>query len=290
MSNFAETLTERVRQGAAPAVVGLDPRPEALPATLLPQAPPAERIVAFYREVLPLLARHLPVVKPNIAFFERYGAEGFAAYEVTCRLAREHGLLVIGDIKRGDIGSTAQAYADGHCGLVDAVTLNPYLGRDALEPFFGAAQRQGTGLFILVRTSNPSAAEFQNLQVQGGASEGGGSLAQKVARAVHGWGEEVSPGTGYGLVGAVVGATHAGEIAGFRELMPRAWLLLPGVGAQGAQVGDLRPAFDDEGLGGLVSQSRGILQAFDPKDGAWRERVEAAAAGFQQDALQVSRP
>jgi orotidine-5'-phosphate decarboxylase len=284
MSNFAETLTERVRQGAAPAVVGLDPRPGALPAALLPEAPPAERILAFYQEVLPLLARHVPVVKPNIAFFERYGAEGFAAYEATCKLARAHDLLVIGDIKRGDIGSTAQAYADGHCGLVDAVTLNPYLGRDALEPFFGAAQSQGTGLFILVRTSNPSAAEFQGLETQGA------SLAQQVARAVHGWGEEVSPGAGYGLVGAVVGATHAGEIAGFRELMPRAWLLLPGVGAQGARVADLRPAFDDEGLGGLVSQSRGILQAFDPKDGAWRERVEAAAAGFQQDALEVSRP
>ncbi len=285
MSNFSETLTERLRQGAAPAVVGLDPRPGALPAALLPKAPPTERILAFYEEVLPLLARHVPVVKPNIAFFERFGAEGFAAYEATCRLARAHGLLVIGDIKRGDIGSTAEAYADAHCGLVDAVTLNPYLGRDALEPFLRAAQERGTGLFVLVRTSNPSAEEFQSL-----ATQGGHSLAQEVARAVHGWGEEVSPGTAYGLVGAVVGATHPGEIAGFRELMPRAWLLLPGVGAQGASVADVRAAFDNEGFGGLVAQSRGILQTFDPQDGTWRQRVEEAAAGFQQDTLEVSRP
>ena len=139
MANFSETLTDRLRQGAAPAVVGLDPRLEALPADILPGAQPTERILAFYQEVLPLLARHVPLVKPNIAFFERHGAAGFGAYEATCRLAREHGLLVIGDIKRGDIGSTAQAYADGHCSLVDAVTLNPYLGGDALAPFLEAA-------------------------------------------------------------------------------------------------------------------------------------------------------
>ncbi|MHC4512957.1 MAG: orotidine-5'-phosphate decarboxylase [Planctomycetota bacterium] len=285
MSNFSEALTQRLRQGAAPAVVGLDPRLLALPAGLQAGAPPAERITAFYQEVLPLLARHVPVVKPNIAFFERYGAAGFGAYEAVCRLAREHGLLVIGDIKRGDIGSTAQAYADGHCGLADAVTLNPYLGTDALEPFLEASRKQGTGLFVLVRTSNPSAAEFQRL-----ATADGSSLARQVARAVHRWGEQTAPGAGYGLVGAVVGATHADEIAEFRALMPRAWLLLPGVGVQGGRVADVRAAFDDEGLGGLVSQSRGILQAFDPKDGSWRDQVESAAARFQADVLAVARP
>ncbi|MHC4077093.1 MAG: orotidine-5'-phosphate decarboxylase, partial [Planctomycetota bacterium] len=220
-----------------------------------------------------------------VAFFERYGAAGFGAYEAVCRLAREQGLLVIGDIKRGDIGSTAQAYADGHCGLVDAVTLNPYLGTDALEPFLEASRKQGTGLFVLVRTSNPSAVEFQSLTTSDGSS-----LAQQVARAVHRWGEQTAPGAGYGLVGAVVGATHGDEIAEFRELMPRAWLLLPGVGAQGGRVADVRAAFDDEGLGGLVAQSRGILQAFDPKDGSWRDQVESAAARFQADVLAVARP
>jgi len=287
MSNFSETLTGRLRQGAAPAVVGLDPRPEALPADILPGAPPDERILAFYREVLPLLARHVPLVKPNIAFFERYGAAGFGAYEATCRLAREHGLLVIGDIKRGDIGSTAQAYADGHLGLVDAVTLSPYLGRDALGPFLEAARERGTGLFILVRTSNPSAAELQGL-----VTKDGSTVAQQVARSVHRWGEETTrgaDGSGYGLVGAVVGATHADEIAGFRQLMPRAWLLLPGVGAQGAQVSDARAAFDHDGLGALVAQSRGILQVFAPEDSTWRDQVEAAAARFKEDVLAVSR-
>lgn len=280
MANFSETLTERLREGAAPAVVGLDPRLEALPADVLPGAPPAERILAFYQEVLPLLARHVVVVKPNVAFFERHGARGFGAYEATCRLAREQGLLVIGDIKRGDIGSTAEAYAEGHLGLVDAVTLNPYLGKESLEPFLRAAREQGTGLFILVRTSNPSAAEFQDL------------VARQVAQAVHRWGEEIEGATdraGYGLVGAVVGATHADEIHGFRQLMPRSWLLLPGVGAQGARVAELRAAFDDQGLGGLVAQSRGILQVFAPGEPGWRDRVEEAAARFRQEVLAVSR-
>lgn len=277
MANFSETLTERLRQGAAPAVVGLDPRLEALPATVLPGAAATERILAFYREVLPLLARYVPLVKPNIAFFERFGAAGFGAYEATCRLAREQGLLVIGDIKRGDIGSTAEAYAEAHVGLVDAVTLNPYLGEESLQPFLRAAQEMGTGLFILVRTSNPSAAEFQDL------------VAKQVAKAVHRWGEATTPGPGYSLVGAVVGATYADEILGFRQLMPRSWLLLPGVGAQGAAVSDVQAAFDSEGLGALVAQSRGILQPFAPGDRGWRDRVEAAAARFRDEVLQVSR-
>ncbi len=275
----------RLRQGAAPAVVGLDPRLEALPSEVLPGAPPAERIVAFYREVLPLLAPHVPLVKPNIAFFERYRAAGFGAYEATCRLAREQGLLVIGDIKRGDIGSTAEAYADGHLGLVDAVTLNPYLGEESLAPFLRAAREQGTGLFILVRTSNPSAEEFQGL------------VARQVARAVQRWSEEAAPGLGrgtgpgsrYSPVGAVVGATQTDEIAGFRQLMPRSWLLLPGVGAQGARIQDVRAAFDDQGLGGLVSQSRGVLEVFAPEDPDWRDQIAAAVARFAADVLAVCR-
>jgi orotidine-5'-phosphate decarboxylase len=214
------------------------------------------------------------VVKPNIAFFECHGWEGFRAYEETCRLAREQGLLVIGDVKRGDIGSTAAAYAAGHFAWADAVTLHPYLGSDSIEPFLLRCREDGKGVFVLVRTSNPSASEFQELPV------GDGDLSSAVARAVHRWGEGSGDPEGYSCVGAVVGATYGSQIVRLRELMPRAWILLPGIGAQGASVEDAAAAFDRRGRGALVAQSRGVMQCFDPGDSGWREAIERAAASF----------
>ena len=272
--DFAGALEKRIESGLAPTVVGLDPRIDCLPTDIEPEGVAAERIIAFYREVLPLLARHTPVVKPNIAFFECLGWEGFRAYEETCRLAREHGLLVIGDIKRGDIGSTAAAYAAGHFTWADAVTLHPYLGSDSVDPFLQTCREAGKGVFVLVRTSNPSAAEFQGLPVADG------DLSAAVARAVHRWGEGTGDPGGYSCVGAVVGATSGLQIARLREIMPRAWILLPGVGAQGASVEDAAAAFDSQGRGALVTQSRGVLQCFDPADSNWREEIETAAADF----------
>jgi len=279
---FLDRLVERISSGMGPVVVGLDPRLEALPATIEPGAPAATRILEFYRQALPLIARHAPVVKPNIAFFERHGAAGFAAYEETCALARGEGLLVIGDIKRGDIGSTAEAYADVHLQLADAVTLQPYMGSDALRPFLADCDDNGKAVFVLVRTSNPSASELQDLQC------GDQRLCEAVADAVNQLAEGLPIVHGYSPVGAVVGATAADELRGLRERMPRAWLLLPGVGAQGASSSDCAAAFDRDGLGGLISQSRGIMQCFSPDDPDWPAAVEAACAHFSQQAAAVA--
>ncbi len=279
--SFVARLAERVLAGEAPIVIGLDPRLDALPATVAPGAPAPERIVGFYREALPVIARSAPCVKPNIAFFECFGGAGYAAYEQVCELARRHGLLVLGDIKRGDIGSTAEAYAEGHFAIADAVTLHPYLGLDSVQPFLRHCRPAGTAsagggkaVFVLVRTSNPGAADFQDLQVDGEP------LCDVVARAVTRWGRDLPQAHGYTPVGAVVGATWPQELARLRALLPHAWLLLPGVGAQGGKVADLAAAFDARGLGALVNQSRGVMQCFRPDDRDWLDRIGAAAAQF----------
>lgn len=276
-ASFTERLADAVSAGRPPACVGLDPRIDALPSKLAPDAAPAVRIAAFAREVLPRITRHVPVLKPNIAFFECHGAAGFGAYEEVCRQARAAGLLVVGDVKRGDIGSTAAAYARIHLDLADAVTLHPYLGADAVEPFLMRCRRDGRGVFVLVRTSNPGASDFQDLELAGAP---GTTVATSVAAAVARWGAELVDRTGYSAVGAVVGATWPAEVARLRSLMPHAWFLLPGVGAQGGKLSDLAPAFDARGMGGLVSQSRGVLQCFEPGDPDWLDRIEAALVAF----------
>jgi orotidine-5'-phosphate decarboxylase len=285
MMTFTERLAERVLGGMRPACVGFDPRLDALPGTLAAGASAAERIVAFAREVLPAIARTVPAFKPNIAFFECHGAAGFDAYETVCRLARDAGLLVIGDVKRGDIGSTARAYAEIHCAIADAVTVHPYLGRDGVDPFLEFARSKGCGVFVLVRTSNPSATEFQDLVVGDGET-----LADAVASAVTGWGRELVDRFGYSAVGAVVGATWPTELRHLRSRLPQAWLLLPGVGAQGGRIEDLAAAFDARGLGALVSQSRGVLQCFSPTDRDWLDRVESALAAFVAGFAALSPP
>jgi len=284
MQSFVAEIARRVLAGKAPVVVGLDPRLDALPRYLLPRGSPAERIVAFYAATLPALAKHAPCVKPNVAFFECHGSAGYAAYEQTCKLARAAGLLVLGDVKRGDIGSTAEAYAEGHFAIADAVTLHPYLGGDSVAPFLKACDpaRGGKAVFVLVRTSNPGAADFQDLKV------GDEPLCDVVARAVTRWGAELPKAEGYSPVGAVVGATWPQELARLRALLPHSWLLLPGVGAQGAKVEDLAAAFDGRGLGALVNQSRGVMQAFAPTDADWLARIENAAATFASECRTVA--
>ena len=238
----------------------------------------------FYRQALPVLARHAVCVKPNIAFFECHGTEGFGAYERTCALAKAAGLRVIGDIKRGDIGSTAEAYAEGHFRFADAVTLHPYLGLDSVQPFLAAchADRGGKAVFVLVRTSNPGARDFQDLQV------GAEPLCDVVARAVTRWGADLPRAEGYSPVGAVVGATWPNELARLRSLLPHSWLLLPGVGAQGGKAADLAAAFDGRGLGAIVNQSRGVMQCFAPAAADWLDRIEAAAKTFSDECRSVA--
>lgn len=289
-SDFAQALETRLAAGLPPAVVGLDPRPEAFPQAIAPGAPAAERILTFYREALPAIARHVPVVKPNIAFFEAYGHAGYQAYEQVCALARAHGLLVIGDIKRGDIGSTAAAYAREHFRHAHALTLHPYLGGDAIQPFLDACgEDRDRGVFVLVRTSNPGAADFQDLHV-GDDRLCDDRLCDAVARKVADWAAQNTPANQrYSSVGAVVGATWPKDLQRLREAMPNSWLLLPGVGAQGASVRDVATAFDEKGRGALVNQSRGVMQCFAPDSPTWLEEVEAATRRFAEETAEVAR-
>ena len=281
---FVARLRQKLSSGLAPVCVGLDPRLEALPVNLLPRAAPAARISAFYSELLPALAPLVPAVKPNIAFFERYGAAGFAAYEDVCKAARARGLLVIGDIKRGDIGTTASAYADVHLDLADAVTLHPLMGKDSVDPFLQRCQATGGSVFVLVRTSNASATEFQGVR-----TPAGDELSDVIAAHVHRWGEGLGDANDYGPVGAVVGATYPHELARLRRHMPRALILVPGVGAQGATVHDAAPAFDTNGMGGIVNQSRGIAQCFAADDPRWLDHVVTAAKRFSMQMLNAFR-
>jgi orotidine-5'-phosphate decarboxylase len=286
-ASFADRLAAAVQGKRSSLVVGLDPRVESLPVAVrraaeaavgegaAPRELAAAAIRLFDEAVIRLVAPYAVAVKPQIAFYERFGPPGLAAYESAITLAHAAGLLVIGDVKRGDIGSTAEAYAEAHLAgeaAADAVTLNPYLGSDSVAPFLETAARAGAGAFILVRTSNPSARELQDLPVRGRP------LHEHVAELVNAWGAGMRGAHGYSSVGAVVGATAPQELERLRRLMPQAWLLVPGVGAQGATAADVAAAFDREGLGALVNSSRGILYAFrDPAAEDWHAAVRDAA-------------
>lgn len=288
---FSDRLAEAVQTKSSVLVVGLDPRLDRLPTAVLDAAAreggdarevAARAMRAFHREVIDAVADTACAVKPQIAFFEQWGPPGLAAYEDAVRAAREAGLLVIGDIKRGDIGSTAAAYAEAHLvgpAAADAITVNPYLGSDSMDPFLAKVGSEDAGLFVLVRTSNPSASELQDLPC------GDLQLHEVVADHVTAWGRDHMGRCGYSSVGAVVGATAPAELARLRARLGRTWLLLPGVGAQGATAADVAAAFDERGLGAVVNSSRGILYPYeDRSDPAWKDAVRGAAVSLR-DAL-----
>ena len=264
--HFGDRLIQAVEATGSPALVGLDPFLDRIPAEFeaahAKEATRAERAAAvgdFLCDVIAVVAGKAPAVKPQSAFFEALGADGIAQWERVVAEAKDAGLIVIGDVKRGDIGSTAAAYAQAFLSgvpgtdprtLCDAVTLNPFLGSDSIQPFLGVAE--GTGAYVLVRTSNPSGKEFQSL--------GEPNLAEQVADAVHGWGAGDLGEGGLSSLGAVVGATHPTELRTLRERMPHTPLLLPGYGAQGASAADVVGAFTQTSGGlasALVNSSRG---------------------------------
>ncbi|MFO7956900.1 MAG: orotidine-5'-phosphate decarboxylase [Candidatus Brocadiia bacterium] len=295
--NFADELMRRIRERQSQVVVGLDPRVNRLPEEILDAADgPADAVLAFNRAVVDAVAEHAVAVKPQVAFYERLGCDGMRAYAETIRYARDRDLLVIGDVKRNDIASTAAAYAAAHLGgpgddqpaaddfHADAITINPYLGADGVRPFLEAASAAGRGLFVLVKTSNPSSVDVQDLDTRSA------SVYERVADLVEGWGEPFRGDSGYSLLGAVVGATFPGELAALRERMPHTPFLVPGFGAQGGGVEDVVPAFDVRGTGAVVNSSRGIIFAWqrEPYDdefgeARWRDAVAAAAADMRRD-------
>jgi orotidine-5'-phosphate decarboxylase len=290
MQHFADRLAAAARTKGTSLCVGLDPRWEYLPDEVRTRhgGDSLDMVAAAYEEfcgrVLDVVAPLVPAVKPQSAFFEACGPAGFVAQGRLLAKARELGLIVVLDAKRNDIASTATAYAEAaFTGLdngrrrlpvweVDALTVNPYLGRDAVEPFLESARKVAAGVFVLVRTSNKGAKLFQDLLVQGDPPR---PVYEYVGAAVAGWTRENLGQCGFGDVGAVVGATYPAEIAALRRLMPEVIFLMPGYGSQGGTAGDVAPAFRADGLGAVPSSSRGILFPFKPSDANWEAKIEA---------------
>lgn len=304
-----EKLIEQIEKKDAPIVVGLDPMLSYVPEYIQQAAfeekgetleGAAEAIWQFNKGIVDAVYDLVPAVKPQIAMYEQYGLPGLQAFLKTVQYCKEKGLIVIADIKRGDIGSTSAAYADGHLGTVtvgsrqfgpfdeDFATVNPYLGSDGIRPFLEVCKKNDRGIFVLVKTSNPSSGEFQDQQI------GDKKLYEIVAQKVVEWGSEVMGG-GYSNVGAVVGATYPEQGKLLRKLMPNTYILVPGYGAQGGQGKDLVDYFNPDGLGAIVNSSRGIIAAYKKEsylsfgEKQYAEASRAAVLDMKEDLKQAVR-
>ncbi len=300
-------LVSRIRETGAPIVVGLDPMLSYIPEQILEKAfsecgetleGAAQAIWEFNREIIDNTCDLIPAVKPQIAMYEQFGLEGLKAFEKTVKYCKEKGLVVIGDVKRGDIGSTSAAYATAHLGKVtvgtkriaafdeDFATVNPYLGSDGVKPFVKVCREEKKGIFVLVKTSNPSSGEFQDRLIDGRP------LYEHVGEKVAEWGEECM-GDSYSYVGAVVGATYPEMGKILRKIMPKAYILVPGYGAQGGKGADLVHFFNADGLGAIVNSSRGIIAAWQQEEygkyGAehFGEASRAAVLDMREDIAQA---
>ncbi|MCM1049276.1 MAG: orotidine-5'-phosphate decarboxylase [Clostridiales bacterium] len=277
-------LIDNIRRTGAPIVVGLDPMLKYVPEHLKKQAyaeygetmkGAAEAVWQFNKEIVDNVYDLIPAVKPQIAMYEQFGVDGLVVYQRTVDYCKEKGLIVIGDVKRGDIGSTSEAYAVGHLGKVqvgnnvcrgfdeDFITVNPYLGSDGVKPFIKVCSEEKKGIFVLVKTSNQSSGEFQDRLMR---EENEGNIIERplyelVGEKVAEWGADCM-GDSYSYVGAVVGATYPEQGKVLRKLMPKAFILVPGYGAQGGKGKDLVHFFNEDGLGAIVNSSRGIIAAY----------------------------
>ncbi|MCI8323825.1 MAG: orotidine-5'-phosphate decarboxylase [Lachnospiraceae bacterium] len=279
------TLTEKIKKLEAPIVVGLDPTMKFVPEHIKKQAfaehgetmkGAAEAVWLFNKGIVDAVCDLVPAVKPQIAMYEQFGVEGVHAFQKTVSYCKEKGLVVIGDIKRGDIGSTSEAYAVGHLGKMqvgetmcrgfdeDFATVNPYLGSDGVKPFIEVCKKEKKGLFILVKTSNPSSGEFQDrLVLPEGSTDASKArpLYEIVGEKVAEWAAD-HMGDSYSYIGAVVGATYPEMGKVLRQIMPKSYILVPGYGAQGGRGKDLKHFFNEDGLGAIVNSSRGIIAAY----------------------------
>ncbi|SHM67630.1 orotidine-5'-phosphate decarboxylase [Anaerosporobacter mobilis DSM 15930] len=290
-------LINRIENLGAPIVVGLDPMlgyiPECVKAKAFAEKGEtlegaAEAIWQFNKAIVDATHDLIPAVKPQIAMYEQFGIEGLKVFKQTVEYCKEKGLIVIGDVKRGDIGSTSEAYAVGHLGKVtvgqnsfygfdeDFVTVNPYLGSDGIDPFIKVCKEENKGLFILVKTSNKSSGEFQDQLVNGRP------LYELVGEKVASWGES-HMGDAYSYVGAVVGATYPEMGKILRKIMPKTYILVPGYGAQGGKAADLAPYFNKDGLGAIINSSRGIIAAY--KQPGYEKYGEEAYADASRQAV-----
>ncbi|MBI3328880.1 MAG: orotidine-5'-phosphate decarboxylase [Nitrospinae bacterium] len=311
MEAFPDRLVATIQRKGCPISVGLDPRLDLMPPSLVQghfarhgytHHAASLAIRDFNLRLLDALAPHVPAVKVQVAFYEAFGPPGMRVFAETLLAARQRELIVIADVKRGDIEMTAKAYATAYLGSslpsvtlapgfdVDAITVNPYLGGDGVLPFVDAAKAHGKGIFVLVKTSNPTSGDLQDLLVDGIP------VYERIASRVWQWGHGTEGQTGYQAVGAVVGATYPAEAAQLRDLMPQTYFLLPGYGAQGAQAEDVRACFNPDGYGALVNSSRAIIFAYRREtygsfgEARFAQAAEAAVLAMKHDLNVVLRP
>lgn len=283
MKNAIDNLIEKIKETGNPTVMGLDPRYDMIPECVRKKYPNdlegiSKSILEYNKELIDNTFDIIPSIKPQLAFYEMFGIEGMKAFKETCKYAKEKGMIVIADAKRGDIGSTAKGYSNAYLGQtsigeekievfenIDFLTVNPYLGVDSITPFVEDCEKYGKGIFVLVKTSNPSSGELQDLKL-----ENGKTVYEHVASLVETWGENLRGKYGYSSVAAVVGATYPEQLKEIRKKAPNTYFLIPGYGAQGGKAEDIALGFDKQGIGGIVNASRSLMCAY--KSDKWKEK------------------
>ena len=298
MKNAMDLLIDKIKEKNNPTVMGLDPRYDMLPECIKLKygkdvKSVCEGILEYNKALIDATFDIIPAVKPQIAFYEMFGIEGMKCFKETCKYAKEKGLIVIADIKRGDIGTTAAGYSNAYLGKtlvgnveesfydIDWVTVNPYLGIDGVKPFIEDCKKYNKGIFVLVKTSNKSSGELQDLKL-----EDGKKVYEKVAELVNSWGEELIGEYGYSQVASVVGATYPVQIKELREIMPHSYFLIPAYGAQGGKADDIALGFKD-GIGGIVNASRSLMCAY--KSDRWKDKYkdEEYAKATREEAIRM---
>lgn len=299
MTNIMDKLIDRIKETNNPTVIGIDPKYDMIPECIKNKYEQnmegvAKAIEEFNKALIDATFDIIPAVKINIAFYEMYGLEGMKVFEETCKYAKEKGMLVMADIKRGDIGSTSKAYSNAFLGRtqigekeekiydVDFVTLNPYMGIDSVKPFIEDCKKYNKGAFIIVKTSNPSSGDLQDLKL-----ENGEEVYTRVAKLVEEWGEDLRGKYGYSSISAVVGATYPKQLKDLRKTAPHTFFLIPGYGAQGGKAEDIALGFDSNGIGGIVNSSRGLMCAY--KSDLWKDKYteERFAEATRQEAIRM---
>ncbi len=299
MANMMDRLIDKIKETNNPTVIGIDPKYDMIPECIKNKYEQnmegvAKAIEEFNKALIDATFDIIPAVKINIAFYEMYGLEGMKVFEETCKYAKEKGMLVMADIKRGDIGSTSKAYSNAFLGRtqigekeekiydVDFVTLNPYMGIDSVKPFIEDCKKYNKGAFIIVKTSNPSSGDLQDLKL-----ENGEEVYTRVAKLVEEWGEDLRGKYGYSSISAVVGATYPKQLKDLRKTAPHTFFLIPGYGAQGGKAEDIALGFDSNGIGGIVNSSRGLMCAY--KSDLWKDKYteERFAEATRQEAIRM---
>ena len=282
MERIIDKLINKIKQTNNPTVIGLDPRYEMIPSCVREKYTEdlegvSKAIVEFNKNLIDNVFDIIPAVKVQIAFYEMYGIEGIKSFKETCNYAKEKGMIVIADAKRGDIGSTAQGYSNAFLGRttvgdkqipifdVDFVTVNAYFGIDCVKPFIEDCKKYNKGIFVLVKTSNPSSGELQDLKI-----ENDEEIYTRMGKLVENWGEELQGEYGYSSIAAVVGATYPKQLQSLRKTIPHTFFLIPGYGAQGGKAEDIALGFDSSGIGGIINASRSLMCAY--KSDKWKDK------------------